>query len=292
MGNKFGIALLVHLLFCDASLLLANSIFPVRGFDQVLSDREALERLESYRDYVASDLNKTTFHEAYSFLFRFRHMPRRGPDFFCTGSLSGPFLGNGCSRLELDSSPHLEVESTYLFINQSNPEVWKKKPNLTQPIKLSAEELFFPIVPGMNQSPFDLLMPFVFWEAKYHNSGRVAGRPSHVFHFPCPSWVRHLKPEWSYLTMALDHAYQAPLRVETFGNGYLPDKTFVLRSFKRIKSTWIVKAIDFKDRLSGSTTRFEITSAALDLDLEPSLFSPEGMMRSISVNLESYENLN
>ena len=216
-------------------------------------------------------------------------MPRRGEESFSTGIVSGPFLGHGHCRVRLDGIPEQKQSSTYLFQNQANPKAWKIFEGDGKPTQLIGADFFAPLVPGMNQSAFDLLMPFVFWEGKYEKSGKVAGRPAHLFHFPFPEWVVRENPDWTHLTLGLDDAYDLPLRVETFGQSYVPDRTYILQSFKKVQSRWIVKAIDCKDRLSRSTTRLEITAAAMDLDLDPALFTSEGLVRPIQLPEDSYE---
>jgi len=119
-------------------------------------------------------------------------------------------------------------------------------------------------------------------------SGRVAGRPAHVYRFSSPEWVRKAQPTWLRISLALDDAYEAPLRVETFSSRSIAHKTFLLQSFKKINSTWIVKTFDCKNRADSSNTRFEVLSAALQLDLDPILFSPEGLGRKLMVPPEAF----
>lgn len=289
MGKAKEFALLLLIGMFVGPSTWAKSPFPARGFAKILSKDEALTRLQRYRDFVSTDTNQSGFHQAYSFKFRLRHMPRRGEESFSTGIVSGPFLGHGHCRVRLDGSPEQKQSSTYLFQNQAIPQAWKMFEGDGKPTQLIGADFFAPLVPGMNQSAFDLLMPFVFWEGKYEKSGKVAGRPAHLFHFSFPEWVLRENPAWTHLTLGLDDAYDLPLRVETFGQSYVPDRTYILQSFKKVQSRWIVKSIDCKDRLSRSTTRLEITAAAMDLDLDPALFTSEGLVRPIQLPVDSYE---
>ena len=287
MGKPKDFALLFLLILFPGLLACAKSPFPARGFAKILSQEEALSRLQRYRDFVSSDGNRTSFHQAYSFQFRLRHMPRRGEESFSKGIVSGPSLGHGHCRVRIEGNQ----TTTYLFRNQANPQAWKMIEGDPKPMELEGPDFFSPMVSGMNQSPFDLLMPFVFWEAKYQKSGKVAGRPAHLFSFSLPEWVVREKPDWSHLTLGLDDAYDLPLRVETFGQSYVPDRTYVLQSFKKVQSRWIVKSIDCKDRMTRSTTRLEITGAAMDLDISGNLFTPEGLAHPIQLPGDSYESL-
>ena len=118
--------------------------------------------------------------------------------------------------------------------------------------------------------------------------GWVAGRPAHVYRFSSPQWVRDARPTWVRISLALDDAYEAPLRVETFSSRSIPHKTFLLKNLKKIESTWIVKSFDCRNRIDSSNTRFEVLSAALQLDLDPALFSPRGLGRELSVPPEAF----
>ena len=88
--------------------------------------------------------------------------------------------------------------------------------------------------------------------------------------------------------MALDKSYEAPLRVETYENRNVPSKTYILNSVK-VEDNWIVKSIDCKNRLDRSATRFEVLSAAFNLDLDLSLFSVGGLMNRPTVSVDSFK---
>jgi hypothetical protein len=135
-------------------------------------------------------------------------------------------------------------------------------------------------------------MPFVFWDGKYKSSGKVAGRPAHIFSFICPLWVTEKKPSWKTVTLALDDAYDAPLRVEVLGNSQVPERTLILRTYKKVGDRWIVKEIDCLDRTSRSVTRMTVTSAALGLDLDQTLFLPENLVQPIRINPKLYLSTN
>jgi hypothetical protein len=91
--------------------------------------------------------------------------------------------------------------------------------------------------------------------------------------------------------MALDNSYEAPLRIETFSKSNVPTQTFILNSMKKISDHWIVKSLDCKNRKDRSNTRFEVISAALNLDLDLSLFSPGGLLRIPVIPPEAFISL-
>ena len=282
------------LLGCVLSFFWANESlfskgpFPARGFAKVLTKEEADLRLNRYRSFLTRDLNKTSHHNAYAMRFRLRHMPRRGEESHCSGIISGRSLGHGTSRIDLEAVEVGGSRISFLLLNSEKPKAWRYSATGGKTQEIESDGLLDPLVQGMNQSSFELLMPFVFWEATYEKSGKVAGRPAHVYGFECPPWVRQARPSWNRITLALDDDYEAPLRVETFSNRSVAHKTYLLNSLKKIQSTWIPKTFDCKNRNDRSNTRFEVLSAALKLDLDPLLFTPEGLGRELPVPEESY----
>jgi hypothetical protein len=288
MAKIFQLGFILSILCIGGTHLFSKGQFPARGFAKVLTDEEASLRLERYRAFLVRDLNQTVYHQNYALRFRLRHMPRRGEESVYTGTLSGLALGHGTIRIDMDSVSGDREGGAVLLRTPGNPEAWRYSKGLSKSLKLESKDLLDPLVEGVNQSPFELLMPFVFWDATYEKSGRVAGRPAHVYRFSCPEWVRKAQPTWVRITLALDDAYEAPLRVETFSSRSVPHKTFLLNSLKKIESTWIVKTFDCKNRADMSNTRFEVLSAALQLDLDPVLFTPEGLGRELAVPPEAF----
>ena len=285
MGNY----VLSFFVFVSTAFILEASVrFPARGFARILTDESAQERLSDYRSFLLSDSNGSRFHEGYSLQFQLRHMPRRGNETVKTGILYGPFLGCGVSRLSVVRDSEKNNFSNFLLKNGEDPKFWNVTSNELQPILISPEESLAPLVQGMNQTAFDLLMPFVFWDGEYKNSGKVAGRPAHIFSFTCPPWITKVKPHWQNITLALDDAYDAPLRVEILGKSQIAERTLILRKFKKVGDRWIVKEIDCHDRKSRSVTRMTVTSAALGLDLDQTLFLPENLVQPIRINPKLY----
>ena len=285
MGNL----ILFCSLFVSTVLNLESSVrFPARGFAKVLTEASAQKRLSAYRSSLLDEANGSRYHEGYSMQFQLRHMPRRGNETLKIGLLSGTFMGCGASRISLAGNTKEKSPTHYLLLNGQNPKLWKCMAGNSTAQLISLEDSLEPLVEGMNQTSFDLLMPFVFWDGKYVHSGKVAGRPAHIFAFPCPPWVNKRKPDWQSVTLALDDAYDAPLRVEVLGKSQIAVRSLILRSFKKIGDQWIVKEIDCRDRKSRSVTRMKITSAALGLDLDESLFLSLNLAQPIQVDPELY----
>ena len=271
------------LLLALSVTLFSNPIrFPARGFAKILEEGEAQKRLSEYRNFLSPVTNQTHFHDGFAMRFQIRHLPRRGNETIQTGSIYGPFLGSGVSRFSINSE--ISGDNDYLLKNGKIPKFWKSESIQNIPVPLEMNFITKPLVEGMNYTPFDLIMPFVFWDAEYEKSGKVAGRPAHIFSFQSPAWFINENPDWKEFTLALDDAYQAPLRVQTLSTSQILIRTLILRSFKKIGDRWIVKEIDCRDNKLGSVTRMRITSAALGIDFDPSFFSPDGLSRRVKID--------
>lgn len=287
--------------FLPSFLIICSSLFfevkgtkpfPARGFAKILSSNEAKERLDRYRMHLLTLSQRNFYHQGYSFQFKLRHMPRRGAEKETFGEITGPALGSGIFRVQLGRNLEAEIEeSTLLLRNPQKPEAWIITRESKKPRRLSTNELFSPLVDGMNQSPFDLLMPFVFWPEIYRKSGKVAGRPAHLFEFNIPAWVNEARPNWQTIILALDDIYEAPLRIETFEKGISPIRTITLKSFKKVEGQWIVKSLDCQDNRERSNTRLQILSAATGLDLSSDLFSLDGFDRSLGIPSTAYQSV-
>ena len=273
-------------LFLGSSLVFsfASVRFPARGFAKILTDEAAQQRLSDYRSFVLQDSNQSSFHRGFAMNFKLRHMPRRGSERVRTGTLLGPYLGSGVTRLLLKSDSGNKKNEYFLFQNGQTPKIWKSNFGDIQAKVITQTQFLEPLVGGMNQTAFDLLMPFIFWQAEYEMSGKVAGRPAHLFSFKCPVWMTEKKPNWHKITLALDDTYDAPLRVEILGVDQVPERTLILRSFKKLQDQWIVKEIDCRDRQTRSVTRMQITSSALGLDFDSSVFLPSGLSQSVQID--------
>ena len=193
--------------------------------------------------------------------FSLRHMPRRGDEITTNGIMYGPFLGSGLLRLHIDSETQKNDSEDFLFENGKTPKFWIKDQENSKVQRMNLAEFFRASHSGMNQTAFDLLMPFIFWEEYDSSESRRASGSS--FSFACPNWVTEIKPEWFRVTLALDDAYDAPLRVEVLGKSQIPERTLILRSFKKLGDRWIVKEIDCRDRKTRSVTAYEKLSRRL-----------------------------
>ena len=265
-------------------------VFPARGFAKILTPEKAKERLDRFRKFHGINPAAEAFHHGYLLRFRLEHYPRRGEVTTREGSLCGLAFGHGLIRIDLNGHTDRKGKA-FLMRNGPEPEAWLNAFDGNGSKELANADLFQPLVPGMGHRLFDIMMPFVFWDGKYQKSGRVVGRPSHLFEFSPPAWASEALPALRKIRLALDDVYEAPLRVEFFGRRGVPDKTFVLVSLKKVGETWIAKTLDFRDALTSSRTRFTVIAAATDLDLGRELFTPAGLDETPKVSEELLQSI-
>ena len=281
---------LVHILLCP---LLAQVTFPARGFSSILDDFQAEQKLSSFRKLFFTSPDQYIHHQSYLYQFELSHFPRHGQTVTHLGTISGPHPDSPVMRLDLfsDLSPIIPSISFLLIRNRSQSEVWKFQKTNSKAIRVAPRDWLLPLMDVVNHTPFDLLMPFVNWPFEYQKSGRVCGRPAHLFLFRPSNKQTFFNSHKYKVRLAIDDTYNAPLRIEHLDGGILPNRTFSLQSFKKIEDQWVVKAIDAKDRDSQSRTRYEIKAVAHNLDLAPFLFQPSGLNHPISKSSITFTSL-
>ena len=218
-------------------------------------------------------------HRAYIYRFDFIHYQKNQPGVVHHGLISGPSLHSPLLRIDLlaDQAGIDRLASFLLIRDRVQPQVWKWGNSSHEVHAVPAKNWLIPWIEGINHSPFDILMPFTNWPVEYQKSGRVCGRPAHLFTYSLPQKNNPYLSVLSSVRLALDDAYDAPLRIEHMDGGVLPARTFSLQSFKKVGEQWIVKGIDAKERDSQSRTRYEILAVAHDLDLNENAFQKEGL---------------
>lgn len=135
-----------------------------------------------------------------------------------------------------------------------------------------------PLVAGFSHTPFDLLMPYLFWkDSVYEGPERVNGRSSHLFRFAPPDeWIDVLRGSGiATVRVVLDRQFNAPLLIE-----YLAEDDTVVRSlravsFREVDDAWIVGTLESRDYDKDLRTRLVmlgggvVPSALLRVGSEP-----------------------
>lgn len=215
----------------------------------------------------------------YSFEFTLRHMPRRGdgPEF--KGILWGGLTNRGTvTRIVLHpvGSPDETVE--YLAINAREPELWRWSPASGLEAIDGAESLD-PLIQGVLFSPFDVAMPFLYWDDyDYLRSERVRGRSAHVFNLTPPlDGDDAVYPDIGVVEVAVDSQFNAMLQIEVHDPDGDHARSMNMLNFRRAGERWIVRTMDLVDEDSRDKTRFSITGAAFDIPLSAADFTPASL---------------
>lgn len=232
----------------------------------------------------------------YCFKFLLEHLPRRGRTVRYQGTLWGSWNEAGpVSRISLNPVASLGEASTvppleWVVQNGQNPQVWARQGNSPAFTPLGDAALMEPLFQGVLYRPFDLLMPFIYWE-DYQCEGikTIGTRIVQQFLMQPPSEVAF--PGLSAVRLALDSQYQALLRIEILNTEDKAITRFDVESFKKVQEQYIVKRITLGDRLSGERTRFKVIAAAVGLELPLSTFDAQNFSEAPQIPSEQFTDL-
>ncbi len=232
---------------------------------------EGRKRLESFR---AQRLDGD-----YCFRFQLEHMPRRGKTTRYNGTIWGTWNEQGpLTRVQLEpgGSAHASGAGLIDLILQSGPEpkVWKWIAPKAKFEQIGGAALYQPVLDGVTYSPFDLQMPFLYWEQfEYAGTARVSSRIVQQFLM--------LPPEGQYadvgiggVRIGLDDTYDALFRVEVLDAELQQRSRFTVEAWKKLQGQYIVKKIRLTDDETKDATRFRVRAASVGLILPDGWFDP------------------
>lgn len=242
-----------------------------------LGDGEAAELLAFFKAQRL-DVN-------YCFQFQLNHKPRRGRTVRYEGIMYGSWNEQGSiSRFKLFpekvevSDPLPEVLSPVEMIVQNgvSPKVWVRRQPSEAFALIEDGSLLEPIFEGVLYTPFDLQMPFIFWDNyTYEGPSRVLSRIGHKFlMFPPESALAGLDSV-NAVRISIDDTYYALLRAEVLQDNKKVRSRFTVRGIKKIQDRYIVKEVELKDMLTKDATTFKVKAASLELRLTDSMFDPD-----------------
>jgi len=209
--------------------------------------------------------------------FNLRILPRRGEARVVPGRLWGSRGEKGpLVRIVLD--PGAPDERRWLVRGGIEPAVWRSSGR--GPV-LPADS-FEPLWGGVELTPFDLQLTFLYWpDEQLIGVNRVIGRPANAFVFRPPPAFAARHPEVAGVRAHLDSQYDVPLQTEILGADRVL-KTLSLVDVKLIGGQAIAREVDARDEATRDKTRFEVSAAALGLDLSPMLFDPARLGDDVS----------
>ena len=214
--------------------------------------------------------------QAYYAEFELRQLPRRGQETTFQGRMwAGRNQAGNVLRIELN--PGGTGERRFLVQDGKSAGVWFYDPNdiAARPLKVGA---LTPLVPGIETTPFDVQMPFLYWpDESLLSVTRAPGlqRPAYVFLFRPPADFEAADPGIGGVRAFIDAQYNAPVQTETIGSNGRILKTMTLVDLKKVQGQYMPREIDVRNETTRDKTRFEMTAAAMGVALAPSFFEPD-----------------
>ena len=204
--------------------------------------------------------------------FELHFFPRRGEVAVFKGQLWSSRNDQGAvSRVQLKDAAGRTFR--WLLQNGSPAAVWRLADG--QALPLPAGELLTPLIPGINLSAFDLLMPYLYWPSfELTRIDRVRGRPAHTFVFSPPATFARAHPEVALVRAYLDTQFNVLMQAERLDAGGRILTSFSLGELKKVGEQWMLKSIDLRNESTRDKTRFLVTAAGLSLEFSAGLFEP------------------
>lgn len=261
---------------------------PRSRFAEALKPVEAHSFLQSFR---AQRLQGD-----YVFKFQLEHMPRRGRTVRYEGTLWGSSNENGpVTRFAIEPHPLNQVnESTeaieWIVQNGEYQAVWMRQGSGANFEPIDTTVLMEPLFEGVLYRPFDLLMPFIYWdEYEYEGPKAIGSRLVHQFLMKPP--VELNLPQVHAVRLSLDSEYRALMRIEVFDTNGAVLTRLEVESFKKVQEQYVVKRITLGERASGERTRFRVTAAAVGLSLPIHIFEAEKNSEALPIPLDELTEL-
>lgn len=214
--------------------------------------------------------------------FELQIRPRRGAEQVFAGQLWGTRNAIGpLSRVVLHDPA--AGPRRLLIQNGPAPAVWVWHTEQSAAGPADPAQLFAPLLPGTDLTPFDLQMPYLYWtDFVFEGVTKLRGRPAHVFLLYPPDDVAALQPELHGVRVYLDTQFRALVQSQLIGEDNRPRRTLSVLDLKKIDDQWMVKTIDLRDETTRDKTRFQVVRAAMGLDLAPQVFAPAALAEPIA----------
>lgn len=213
--------------------------------------------------------------------FELHALPRRGDEKVYRGQLWGSRNDQGAiSRVELKDAAG--QSHRWLLQNGAAAAIWTRVAD--GPAEPAPEgALLTPLIPGLELSAFDLLMPYLYWpDFELTRIDRIRGRPAYTFMFRAPAAFAKAYPGVAFVRAYLDTQFNVLMQAERLDANGRVLTTFSLGELKKISEQWMIKSIDLRNEASRDKTRFLVTAAALGLELAPGVFEPARLAADVA----------
>ena len=204
--------------------------------------------------------------------FDLSELPRRGDTKTFKGRMWSARNELGpITRVELTD----EAGGKDRYLIQSGPDAALWKSGLAGATQVPVADLFEPLLPGLEMTPFDLQMPFFYWpESTLLSVTRLKGRATYLFRFAPPAAFASAHKELAGVRCYLDTEFAVPVQTELYGPSGKADKTLSLVDVKKVGDLWMVKEVDVRNETTRDKTRLAITAVAPGQFLDMGIFEP------------------
>ncbi len=248
-------------------------LFYAEGSELKLDEGEAVSALEEFRVQGIS--------EKYSLSFVLLNIPKEGEETYYRGQIWGSSKCGGTrSVIRLQPVASDEDAGIRLFLeNGINPVAWRIGNDSKTFRMIEGASLFSPLFPELVLTPFELQMPFLFWEDYiYEGVSKLKGRRAFRFLMIPPLAIQNANPKMEAVRVAIDAKFKVLIKAEILGPRRQSLKTFKIISLKKTQNQVIIKRIDLLDEISRKKTRFIVTGANLSLSIDDTFFRPETLL--------------
>jgi hypothetical protein len=244
---------------------LAPERAPAQSFDDGgsgrLSPKAAQGVLEKFRQFGITDT---------CFRFTLTHVPRRGGnEVVHNGVIWTSWYNDGpVFRVELTAANAKGAAAAPVrFILQSgrNPSLWQLdasgKP--ARVVGLASK----PFLPGLIITPLELQQPFTFWkDARYLETRRFRGRPTHFFQMNPPEDFKLAQPEIGFVRIGIDKGYERVLMQAMVYDAKGEElRKLEVEGFTKVKEFYIPEELRFHDQVTRDKDIFVVRQAAVGL---------------------------
>lgn len=262
-------------LFCACSSAHAQRAGGERSsrFMDRIDAAEGAQRLEAFRQQRLDG--------DFSFEFQLEYKPRRARTVRYSGQMWGSWNDSGpVTRFRVlapEGGDGSEGMVELIIQNGAQPQAWIRRSEEAPFRLIEGEALFEPILPDLLYSPFDLQMPFVYWDEFTYEGPSLVGatRVAQQFLMQPPAGSASEQRGIAGVRIGLDDTYNALWRIEVLDTSSEVASRFAVESFQKVQDQYIVKCITLTDYPTKDRTTFDVTAAALGLVLDARLFSAD-----------------
>lgn len=253
-------------LACACGAFIGLALPPARA--QVPDRAAALASLDHFR--------RSIYAEPIYLEFDLREMPRRGAEHLYRGRLWGARNGAGpVARFELD--PGNGAPSHHILV-QGGPDSALWVADGAGRAARRENALLAPLVPGVQMTPFDLQMPYLYWlDAAFAGEERVRGRAANAYVLTPPAEFTADNPGLSSVRVYLDTQYDALMQSEVMSPNGRVAKTLSLLELRKVGDRWIPRDLDVRDDVTRDKTRLSVTAIAIGIPADPAVFDPASL---------------